>query len=138
MIDLDTAYEKLKRSRATVEQMLARVSPFSSSEPIVPRYDTIMPESGIPLGTGPAPVTPVAGYTAQPQWKIDLENKRMEEEAALRAIEAVRGAPASHVDTAVDMRCWLTIASTHIEQGLMALNRAITQSQRIKLPGDAN
>jgi hypothetical protein len=136
MIDLDTAYEKLKRSRATVEQMLARVSPFSSSEPIVPRYDGgFEPPS---QGRGPAPVTPVEGYTAQPQWKIDLENKRMEEEAALRAIEAVRGAPASHVDTAVDMRCWLTIASTHIEQGLMALNRAITQSQRIKLPGDAN
>jgi hypothetical protein len=35
----------------------------------------------------------------------------------------------------IDKR-WLLVARTQLEQGFMALNRAIFQPQRIALPGD--
>lgn len=73
---------------------------------------------------------PVAGYTAQSDLKVELvnANKRLEEQL-LRAFDNLSGS------TDVDQR-WLAIARTQIEQGFMALNRAIFRPERISLPGD--
>lgn len=81
---------------------------------------------------------PVAGYTAQSDLKVELVNANKElEERVLRQIDAlVRrvGEKGPGVLT-VDGR-WLAIAKTQIEQGFMALNRAIFQPTRINLPED--
>lgn len=78
------------------------------------------------------PVTPVAGYTQQPQWKLDAVNANKEmEESLLRNLDLLKGR------AEVDQR-WLAIARTHLEESYMALNRAIFQPQRIKLPGDTD
>ena len=55
-------------------------------------------------------------------------NKCSEEET-LRLIDRLFAGPN------IDKR-WLSIARTHFEQAYMALNRAIMQPGRIKLPGD--
>jgi DUF1680 family protein len=74
---------------------------------------------------------PVAGYTDQTADKVDLVNghKRIEENV-LRMMDAYRE------DASIDQR-WLAIARTQIEQGFMALNRAIFRPQRVTLPEDA-
>ncbi len=74
---------------------------------------------------------PVAGYTAQPQSKIDEVNinKRLEE-VVLRRLDDM-----DHMDIGgpfIDRR-WVQIARTHIEQGFMAANRAIFQPERVKI-----
>lgn len=52
-------------------------------------------------------------------------NKR-QEEVVLRGIDSL------NERNDVDLR-WLAIARTHIEQGYMAMNRAIFQPERVKL-----
>lgn len=79
---------------------------------------------------------PVAGYTAQSDYKVAIVNdhKRIEEQL-LRRIEAMmpdRGDPSPKYDGR-----WLSIARTHFEEGFMALNRAVFQPQRVSLPEDA-
>ncbi len=60
-----------------------------------------------------------------------LRQKELEERV-LRQIDAVmRAAP----EVGWDPR-WAALARTHIEQGFMALNRAIFRPERIKLPGE--
>jgi GrpB-like predicted nucleotidyltransferase (UPF0157 family) len=73
---------------------------------------------------------PVAGYRSQSEDKIALvnENKKAEERF-LRFLDALAGSPE------IDQR-WLAVGRTHIEQGFMALNRAIFQPERVKLDGD--
>lgn len=73
---------------------------------------------------------PVAGYRAQSDGAVALvnENKRVEE-AILRTLDAMRG------DGSYDQR-WLAIGRTHIEQGFMAINRAVFQPARVRLPED--
>lgn len=70
---------------------------------------------------------PVEGYAPQSQAAVDIVNvhKRMEERW-LRLIEAYQG---------LDPR-WVAIAKTHIEQGFMALNRAVFKPGRVALPED--
>lgn len=81
----------------------------------------------------PAPVTPVKGYQPQPQWKLDTINAfKEDEERILRRIENWQRDPKN-----ADGR-WLAIARTHFEQAYMALNRAIFQPQRIRLPEDVD
>lgn len=73
---------------------------------------------------------PVAGYTAQIDENVLLVNmNKRDEESILRSIDLYAMNPK------VDKR-WLAIAKTHIEQGFMAMNRAIFKPQRIKLDGD--
>jgi hypothetical protein len=73
---------------------------------------------------------PVKGYTNQPTEKVDMVNfNKIDEERILRAIDQYGMNPD------VDKR-WLAIAKTNIEQGFMALNRAIFKPERIKLPED--
>ena len=74
---------------------------------------------------------PVAGYTEQPTDAVELvnENKQLEE-IVLRVIDDLRVVPR------IDQR-WLSVGATHIEQGFMALNRAIFRPTRLDLPEDA-
>jgi hypothetical protein len=72
----------------------------------------------------------VLGYTGQSDEKIHLVNANKEsEEALLRLLDAYAR------NDEIDGR-WVAIARTHIEQGFMALNRAVFQPERISLPGD--
>lgn len=75
---------------------------------------------------------PVQGYTSQPQWKVDAvnKNKRLEEEL-LRLIDNWKG-----MDQDIDQR-WLARGRTQLEEAFMAINRAVFQPQRAKLPEDA-
>lgn len=85
---------------------------------------------------------PVAGYKAQTNVAVDLvnQNKRLEENVlrVLDDLKAMNGPAASNAkpsEIAVDQR-WLQIGRTAIEQGFMAVNRAIFKPGRVKLPGD--
>ena len=72
----------------------------------------------------------VLGYREQTNDTIHLVNQnKITEEELLRLIESL-GASGS-----ADLR-WLSIAKTHLEQGFMALNRAIFKPARVKLDGD--
>jgi hypothetical protein len=119
-------------------------------QPVVPRYDTpipptdtIVPDSGIPISSGPSPrpsVTAgynfhIADYTPTPLWKTDLvkEFGKMEE-MVLRAIEAVWEAGERDADEISYSA--LTRAEECLTETFMWLNRAIMQPPRIKLPGD--
>lgn len=76
------------------------------------------------------PSLPVAGYSAQSAAAIATVNEnKAAEEALLRRLDAMRD------DPQVDQR-WLALGRTQIEQGFMALNRAIFKPARIRLPGD--
>ena len=83
---------------------------------------------------------PVAGYTAQSDEKIALVNRfKQEEERILRTIDEMfaENMDDKYDDTKVpyDAR-WIALAKTHFQEGFMALNRAVFQPQRIKLPED--
>lgn len=73
---------------------------------------------------------PVSGYKPQTQSAVDFvnTNKRLEEEL-LRRMDGMRDA------TMFDQH-WLAIARTNIEQGFMALNRAVFKPERVKLAED--
>jgi hypothetical protein len=71
---------------------------------------------------------PVSGYQPQSDSTIDLVNaNKALEEQTLRVLDSLAGK--------VDPR-WLAIGRTDIEKGWMAVNRAIFQPSRAKLPGD--
>lgn len=71
---------------------------------------------------------PVAGYVSQKSEAVQMVNyNKQDEERILRTIDQYGMNPD------VDKR-WLSIAKTHIEQGFMAMNRAIFKPQRIELP----
>ena len=73
---------------------------------------------------------PVAGYQPQSERAVGMVNcnKRLEERL-LRQMDRMAG------DQQFDQR-WLAIARTQIEQGFMALNRAIFRPGRVALPED--
>lgn len=76
------------------------------------------------------PVTPVAGYRPQSPERLAAVNHNKEtEERLLREIEQ------GTKDGVLDPR-WAAIAKTNIEQGFMALNRAVMQPHRVSLPED--
>ena len=69
---------------------------------------------------------PVAGYRPQPQEAVNAVNANKQvEEAVLMLLDELKGKD-------VDQR-WLSIGRTHIEQGFMAINRAIFKPERIKI-----
>lgn len=75
---------------------------------------------------------PVHGYKDQTQTSIDMVNtNKIDEEHLLRMLDDMYAS----MDAAYDKR-WLSIARTHFEQGYMALNRAIFQPERVRLPTD--
>lgn len=73
---------------------------------------------------------PVAGYKPQSSDNVALvnENKALEEQV-LRQFDKLG---ALH---GIDGR-WLAIGKTAVEQGFMAMNRAVFKPGRAKLPGD--
>lgn len=74
---------------------------------------------------------PVAGYTAQTDDKVQVVNRNKEfEERLLRLCDEFR-----QRQDLYDGR-WVSIAVTHFQEGFMALNRAVFQPSRIKLPED--
>jgi len=73
---------------------------------------------------------PVAGYKPQSEDNVFLVNKNKQmEESILRMLDLFA------TDDAFDKR-WLAVGRTHIEQGFMALNRAIFRPTRVSLPED--
>ena len=75
---------------------------------------------------------PVLGYLGQTDKSVSVVNRNKQtEEAILRQIDNMFADPQLY-----DAR-WASIAKTHIEQGFMALNRAVFRPQRVKLEGDA-
>lgn len=73
---------------------------------------------------------PVKGYQDQPQEAVDLVNhNKTAEEEILRVLDLLADSPN------VDKR-WLAIGRTHLEQGFMAINRAIFKPQRVMLERD--
>lgn len=86
--------------------------------------------------------TQIAGYTAQSDAKVDAVNQnKVLEERLLRVLDGYADGvpPAINFPSApaldIDKR-WLSIARTHFQEGFMALNRAVFQPQRIRLPED--
>jgi len=74
---------------------------------------------------------PISGYQDVSGDKAAFVNANKElEERILRRIDGMTDA-----SLAIDQR-WLAIARTHIEQGFMAMNRAVFQPTRINLPED--
>ena len=79
---------------------------------------------------GRAAKPPVEGYQPQSDEMVRLVNaNKVAEEIFLRRMDDMKGADE------IDQR-WLAIARTNIEQGFMALNRAIFRPGRIELDGD--
>ena len=73
---------------------------------------------------------PVKGYKPQSEATVDLVNNNKKlEEMNLRLFDIL-----SKMEN-VDKR-WLAIGKTHIEQGWMAINRAIFKPERVKLDED--
>lgn len=73
---------------------------------------------------------PVSGYKPQTEFDVMLVNLNKErEERILRALDDLADMPG------LDKR-WLAIGRTHIEQGFMAVNRAVFQPGRAALPED--
>lgn len=72
----------------------------------------------------------MSGYRPQSEANVARVNANKEgEELILRTLDELAA------DPGVDKR-WLAVGRTHIEQGFMAINRAIFQPARISLPGD--
>lgn len=73
---------------------------------------------------------PVQGYKPQSQETVDLvnENKILEEQV-LRRLDQL-------ADVQLIDKRWLATGRTHIEQAFMAINRALFQPSRAKLPED--
>ncbi len=83
------------------------------------------------LGPKLAPL-PVAGYKPQTQQRVDLVNtNKYLEETILRHME---GFP-KELGEDYDKR-WLAVARTNLELAFMAMNRAVFQPERVRLPGD--
>lgn len=73
------------------------------------------------------PGLPVAGYRAQSDDNVAVVNVNKEiEERVLRILGDLKARPG------IDGR-WLAIGRTHIEQGFMAVNRAVFQPGRVEL-----
>lgn len=70
---------------------------------------------------------PVSGYKPQSDANVKLVNcNKQIEEVIIRIMDMMK------TKTTIDQR-WLAIARTQIEQGFMAMNRAVFQPGRVKL-----
>jgi hypothetical protein len=73
---------------------------------------------------------PISGYVPQSEENIKSVNFNKDiEETVLRLLDGYEK------DLNVDQR-WLTIARTNIEQGFMAMNRAVMKPNRVKFGYD--
>lgn len=80
---------------------------------------------------------PVAGYKSQSGDKVAEvnENKQIEERILRRLDRMAATATGPNHELVYDPR-WIAIGRSHIEQGFMAINRAIFQPGRVELPED--
>jgi hypothetical protein len=79
---------------------------------------------------------PVSGYKPQTEENVALVNGfKADEERILRKLDALANRGASSLVEDIDYR-WIAIGRTSIEQGFMAINRAVFQPGRVKLPED--
>lgn len=86
-------------------------------------------EDETPVVAPPAP-PPVLSYTTQTNDNVAAVNiNKVLEEVALRRIDELA------LNPDCDQR-WVNIARTHLQEGFMALNRAIFKPQRIEGPLD--
>lgn len=70
---------------------------------------------------------PVHGYRPQSGQAVELVNQNKQaEEWVLRLLDVYAG------EASIDQR-WLAIGRTHIEQGFMAVNRAIFRPARVNV-----
>ncbi len=75
---------------------------------------------------------PVSGYRPQSDVAVLLVNKNKQlEEETLRQIDQLRERGSIDYD-------WLEIGKRQIEQGWMAINRAVFQPGRVRLPGEGD
>lgn len=82
------------------------------------------------MTTAPHQGLPVSGYRPQSDQNVELVNQNKAlEERVLRQLDKLVAT------SGLDPR-WLSIARTHIDQGFMAMNRAVFQPGRIALPED--
>lgn len=73
---------------------------------------------------------PVSGYRDQSADNVEMVNANKEtEERLLQVLDMLAENPEA------DKR-WLSIGRTHIEQGFMAINRAIFKPDRVSLPDE--
>jgi len=73
---------------------------------------------------------PVSGYRPQNNTNVSRVNRNKEiEERVLRILDELK------LDPQIDQR-WLAIGRTQIEQGFMAVNRAVFQPGRVELPSE--
>lgn len=73
---------------------------------------------------------PVKGYQPQSTKAVEMVNgNKVLEERILQCLDILAA------DPAVDQR-WLAIGRTQLEQGFMAINRAIFRPQRVRLPSE--
>lgn len=74
---------------------------------------------------------PVSGYRPQSSTAVETVNIHKDmEERLLRHFDMLKKLPD------IDQR-WLAIGRTSIEQGFMAVNRAVFQPSRVRLPDDS-
>lgn len=77
------------------------------------------------------PGLPVHSYREQTSDRVEQVNlHKQAEERVLRILDTLKS------DPTIDQR-WLAIGRTAIENGFMAVNRAVFQPTRVKLPTDA-
>lgn len=73
---------------------------------------------------------PVSGYRPQTEHNVKIVNNNKElEEIILRVFDTMKN------DPAIDQR-WLAVGRTHIEEGFMAVNRAVFKPERVKITSD--
>lgn len=86
-----------------------------------------------PDSVGGFKAPPVKGYNDQPGFKLTIVNsfKELEERALRRLDEVAKNAEPGSIDGR-----WYAIGRSHLEQGWMAINRAVFQPGRVELPED--
>ncbi len=76
---------------------------------------------------------PVLGYTQQSEEKVRVVNRnKVLEEQVLRQIEGIEDTLADEDNADPDFYRWTSIAKSHIQQGFMALNRAVFLPKRLE------
>lgn len=144
-LDIDVRHLGVRETIKRVLLQAGNLGPQNIEDALVELFDVVA------LSPNPAKVN---GYTAQPEAKVDLVNSFKEhEERLLRTLDALEAGPKTvplyHGEpslpgewvevtvsgVAVDKR-WLAIARTDFQRAYMALNRAVFQPQRVRLPED--
>lgn len=122
--DLDKSSHFMERERKVIDDNGTVIK--DNLNPREAAIDKALAEGGAPVHEG----LPVHGYNPQPNANVMAVNHNKElEETLLRVLDGMKTNPD------IDGR-WLAIGRTHLEQGFMAVNRAIFKPGRVKLYDD--